>query len=97
MHADDLRARNGMPQLLEAHVAQADPGDEAFVAGCDHRGQLVVEARVHAAVAGQAQVDCGELADPQAAKVILDARAQVASAAVARPAATLLTIASPSG
>jgi hypothetical protein len=32
-----------------------------------HRGQLIVETRVHAPVAGQAEVDRGELADAQGA------------------------------
>ena len=86
-----------MLQLLQADVAQAYPGDQALVPGRHHSGQLVVEASVYAAVAGQAEVDCGELGDLQTAKVVLDARAQLAMAPVAEPAVTLLTIASPSG
>jgi hypothetical protein len=45
----------------------------ASVAGRQHRGQLVIEACVDAAVPGQAEVDRGQLADPQAAKVVFDA------------------------
>jgi hypothetical protein len=39
-------------------------------------GQLIIEARVDPPAAGQAQVHRGELADPQAAQVVLDALAQ---------------------
>jgi hypothetical protein len=42
----------------------------------DHHGQLIVEARVGASAAWQAQVDGGELIGPQGAEVVLDARAQ---------------------
>ena len=89
LHADDVGARSGMLQLLHADIAQAYPGNQTLVAGCHHHGQLVVEARIDAAVAGQAEVDRGELGDPQAAKVILDARAQVASAIVVPSAGDL--------
>src|SRR6185437_10939230 len=62
---------------VEADVAQACPGDQALVAGRYHRGQLVIEARVDPPAAGQAQVHRGELADPQAAQVVLDGLAQL--------------------
>jgi predicted MFS family arabinose efflux permease len=66
-----------VPQLFEADVAQAYPGDEAIVAGRHHRGQLVIEACADAAVTGQPEVDRGELADAQAAQVVLDALTQL--------------------
>ena len=48
-----------------------------LVAGCDHSGQLVIEPCVDAAVAGQPEVNGGQLIDPKAAKVVLDALAQL--------------------
>jgi hypothetical protein len=76
LHADDAGACRGVPKLFEVDVARAYPGDQALVAGRHHRGQLVIEARVDPPAAGQAQVHRGELADPQAAQVVLDALAQ---------------------
>src|SRR6202034_3285910 len=77
LHAGDLGAVRGVPKLFEADVAQADAGDETLVAGLDHGGQLIIEARVGAAGAGQTEVDRGQLADPQAAEIVFDALAQL--------------------
>src|SRR5690348_9339328 len=77
LHADDAGACRGVPELVEADVTQAYPGNQALVAGRYHRGQLVIEARVDPPAAGQAQVHRGELADPQAAQVVLDGLAQL--------------------
>ena len=77
LHAGDLGAVGGVPELLEADVTQADAGDQALVAGPDHGGQLIVEARVGPARAGQPEVDGGQLVDPQAAEIVLDALAQL--------------------
>ncbi len=66
-----------MPELVEAGVTQAYPGDQALVAGRHHRGQLVIEARVDPPATGQAQVHRGELGGPQAAKVVFDAFTQL--------------------
>src|SRR6516165_9871791 len=52
-------------------------GDQALVAGRHHHGQLVIKARADAPVAGQAEVDRCQLAEPQAAEVVLDAVAQL--------------------
>jgi hypothetical protein len=71
-----------VPELLEADVAQADTGDETIVAGPDHGGQLIIEARVGPAGAGQTEVDRGQLIDPQAAEIVFDALAQLASIVV---------------
>src|SRR5256885_14621486 len=57
------------------------PGDEALVAGRYHRGQLVVEARVHAPATGQAEVNRCQLGDLQAAEVVFDAFAQLVRSA----------------
>jgi len=76
LHADDAGACRGVPELVEADVTQAHPGDQALVAGRHHRGQLVIKARVDPPAAGQAQVHRGELAGPQAAQVVLDGVAQ---------------------
>ena len=78
LHADNLGTVRGVPELFEADVAQADTSDETLVAGLDHGGQLIIEARVGAAGAGQAEVDRGQLADPQAAEIVFDALAQLA-------------------
>ena len=67
-----------MPQLAEADVAQADPRDQALVTRRHQGGELVIEACVNAAVTGQAEVDRRELAHPQAAEVVHDARTQLA-------------------
>jgi len=64
-----LRAVSRARWLFEADVAQAYTGDEALVAGRHHSGHLVIEGRVGAAVAGQAEVDRSQLIDPQAAEV----------------------------
>jgi hypothetical protein len=45
LHAGDLGAVRGVPELFEADVAQADTGDQTLVAGPDHGGQLIIEAR----------------------------------------------------
>jgi hypothetical protein len=66
-----------VPELFQADVAQAYPGEEALVAGRHHRGQLVIEACVDAPVTGQAEVNRCQLADPQAAKVVFDAFPQL--------------------
>ena len=68
----------GVPQLLEADITQADTRDQALVAGRHHGGQLVIEARVGLAGAGQAEVDRRQLIHPQAAEVVFDALAQPA-------------------
>jgi hypothetical protein len=54
-----------------------DTGDETLGAGLDHGGQVIVEPGVGAARARHAEVDRGQLADPQAAEVGFDARAQL--------------------
>ena len=102
LHADDLGAVRGVPELFEADVAQADTSDETLVAGLDHGGQLIIEARVGAAGAGQTEVDRGQLVDPQAAEIVFDALAQLAcivggTAPASRKTPTLLTIASSRG
>jgi hypothetical protein len=61
-----------VPKLFEADIAEANPGDQALVAGRHHRGQLVIETRIGPPVAGQAEVSRSELADPQAPKVVFD-------------------------
>jgi hypothetical protein len=43
LHADDLGAVKRDLQVLDDDVAQADTGDQPFVAGLDHRGELTVE------------------------------------------------------
>jgi hypothetical protein len=67
-----------MPQLRQADVAQPDPRDQALVARRHQGGQLIIEARIDPAVTGQPQVHRRELAGPQAAEVVRDARAQQA-------------------
>jgi hypothetical protein len=57
LHADNLGPCHGVLKLFQADIAQAYPGDQALVAGRHHRGQLVIEARTDAPVAGQAEVD----------------------------------------
>jgi len=54
LHADDAGPGRSLPELSEADVTQAYPGDESRVAGRHHRGQLVIEAGVDAPVTGQA-------------------------------------------
>jgi hypothetical protein len=81
LHADDVGARYGVPELVEADIAQPYPGDEALVTGRRHRGQLVVEARVDAPATGQAEVSRCQLGDPQAAEVVFDAFAQLVRSA----------------
>jgi hypothetical protein len=78
LHADDVRASRGMTQLPEADIAQADPRDQALGTRRHQGGQLIIETGTDAAVTGQAEVDRGELAHPQAAEVVLDALAQLA-------------------
>ena len=70
--------------MVEADAAQPDSGDEAFVAGLDHCGQLPVETvTVHWAdrrwITGvdAAQIDRGEAVDVQRAQVLLDAGPQL--------------------
>jgi hypothetical protein len=57
LRADNLGAVRGVPELFEADVAQADTGDETLVARPDHGAQLLIEAGVGAAGAGQTAVD----------------------------------------
>jgi hypothetical protein len=50
---------------------------QTLVAGPDHGGQLIIEGRLDPAVAGQTEVDRGQLADPQAAEIVFDALARL--------------------
>jgi hypothetical protein len=77
LHAGDLGPGHGVLQLLETDVAQAYPGDQPVIARGRHRRELVVETGVHPPVTGHPEVDRRQLADPEAAQVVLDARAQL--------------------
>jgi uncharacterized membrane protein YbhN (UPF0104 family) len=90
LHADNVGPGHGVPELVQADVAQAYPGDEALVAGRDHRRQLVIEPRVDPPATGQAQVHRSELPDPQAAQVVLDALAQLVRIAGRRDGAAVV-------
>ncbi len=78
LHADDVGPRRSMAQLPEADVAQHDPRDQVLIARRHQGGQLIIEARIDAVVTGQAEVHRRELAHPQTAQIVRDARAQLA-------------------
>jgi hypothetical protein len=57
LYAGNAGTGRGVLQLSEADVTQAYPGDQALVAGRDHRGHLVIETGIYLSVAGQPQVN----------------------------------------
>jgi hypothetical protein len=72
LHAGDIGDRQRVQQVLTGDVAEADPPDEAAIAGVQHRRQLIIELLAGLGVVHEAQVDRGKVVDRQAPEVVLD-------------------------